>query len=134
MVHPALSRQRGRDDSTRGPGETQWPNSYRRPCGAASVCAVRARSTKVQVRVGDFDRDRQADSACGRCLGIDVDAPPLAVEAHGAVDEREQGVVATDADVAAGVELGAALSDDDTPGGNKLAAVHLHAEALGVRF
>ena len=50
--------------------------------------------------------------------GIDVDdlAALALAELDAAVDEREQRVVATDADVLAGVELGAALADDDRAG------------------
>src|SRR6186713_3184499 len=41
--------------------------------------------------------------------------------AHLAVDQREQGVVTADADVGPGVELGAALANDDRAGRNDLA-------------
>src|SRR5690606_41808960 len=47
--------------------------------------------------------------------------------------EREQGVVLADADVVAGVVLGAALADDDVAGEHELAAVALHAEAFRFR-
>src|SRR5262249_11710321 len=66
-------------------------------------------------------------------FGIDVDAAALSVEADGAVDEREERVVASDADVAAGVELGAALADDDAARGHELAGEDLDAPAPGVR-
>jgi hypothetical protein len=64
--------------------------------------------------------------------GIDVDAPVAAVEADVAVGEGEEGVIAAHADVIAGVELGAALADEDGAGGNELAAVTFHAETLAV--
>jgi len=64
----------------------------------------------------------------------DVDnATALAVtELHGSLRESEQRVVATDTDVVAGVELGAALTKDDGAGVDCAAAEHLHAEALSV--
>src|SRR4029079_6967690 len=48
--------------------------------------------------------------------------------AHLAVDQREERVVAADADVRASVELGAALANDDRAGRDDLAAEHLDAE------
>jgi hypothetical protein len=51
---------------------------------------------------------------------------------HLAVDEREQGVVATEADAGARMELGAALADDDVAGFDGLAAEDLDAEVLRV--
>src|SRR5437660_120206 len=66
--------------------------------------------------------------------GLDVDAPPLAVEVDCAGGQGEEGVVAAEADVAAGVEAGAALADDDAAGLDRLAAEDLHAEALAVRL
>src|SRR5579872_3541023 len=47
--------------------------------------------------------------------------------------EGEERVVATDADVLAGVELGAALADDDVPRDDPLPAKALHAQPLRVR-
>ena len=47
-------------------------------------------------------------------------------------DQGEQRVVATTADAGAGVEVGAALADDDLAGVDDLAAEPLDAEALGV--
>ena len=64
--------------------------------------------------------------------GIDVDAPVAAVEADVAVGKGKKGVVPAHADVVAGVELGAALADKDGAGGDELAPVALHAEALAV--
>src|SRR5699024_2541945 len=64
----------------------------------------------------------------------DVDhlaAAPVA-ELDGAGGEGEQGVVLAAADVLAGVELGAALADDDLPGADDLATEALDAEALRV--
>src|SRR5690606_7589228 len=53
-------------------------------------------------------------------------------ELDGAVDQREQRVVAAQADARTRMELGAALADDDVAGLDGLAAVHLHAEVLRV--
>ena len=58
--------------------------------------------------------------------------PRLMPNSHGARGQREQRVVAAAADVVAGVEVGAALADDDLAGVDQLAAEALDAEALGV--
>ena len=64
----------------------------------------------------------------------DVDDPAAAAGAELDVpaDEREQRVVVATADAGAGVEVGAALADDDLAGVDELAAEALDAEALGV--
>src|ERR1700678_4477145 len=62
--------------------------------------------------------------------GIDVYTAAAAVEFHVAIDEGENGVVAAEADVAAGEEFGAALADDDIAGNDGLAAEFLYAEPL----
>src|SRR4051812_28287757 len=64
----------------------------------------------------------------------DVDdlATAASAELHRAGLEREQGVVAATADVLAGVEVGAALADEDLAGLDDLAAEALDAEALRV--
>ena len=53
-----------------------------------------------------------------------------AVELDHAVREREEGVVAADADVGSGAETGAALANEDVAGDDRLAAKFFHAEAL----
>ncbi len=59
---------------------------------------------------------------------------PLRVPiAHHAGGGGEEGVVAAPADVVTGVELGAALAEDDRPGGDGRAVVDLDAQALRVR-
>src|SRR6185369_3694361 len=65
--------------------------------------------------------------------GVDVhELAALAVaELDDAVGGREQRVVATLADVLAGVELRAALAHDDGAGPDRCARVDLHAESLG---
>src|SRR4051794_25557196 len=65
----------------------------------------------------------------------DVDhlAAALLPELDSAGGDGEQGVVAAAAQVGAGVEVGAALADDDLARIHDLAAEALHAEALRVR-
>ncbi len=58
--------------------------------------------------------------------------PPFVPNSTAPADEGEERVVATTADVGAGVEVGAALADDDLAGVDDLAAETLHAESLGV--
>src|SRR5699024_12672035 len=52
------------------------------------------------------------------------------VEFDLAVDQREQRVVAAQADAVAGVEAGAALTHDDVAGFDRLAAVALDAQVF----
>src|SRR5690606_610192 len=77
-------------------------------------------------------RDREAS----RLPGDDVDGAAalrtLGRELDRAIDQREQRVVAAQADARTRVELGAALTDDDVAGLDGLATVHLDAEALRV--
>src|SRR5690606_35909416 len=89
----------------------RWPGRSTFAGCAAPVRAVSA--------LGGKDADRLAAAA--------------AAELDGAVDEAEQRVVLALADVLAGVELRAALTDEDGSGGDLGAAEHLHAEALRVR-
>ena len=65
----------------------------------------------------------------------DVDDPAVAAGAEPDVAGGlgEQGVVVAAADVGAGVEVGAALADEDLAGLDELAAEALDAQALGVR-
>src|SRR5690606_28129909 len=64
---------------------------------------------------------------------VDDLAAALAAELDGAGRESEQGVVPAAPDVGAGVEVGAALADEDLAGVDLLAAEALHAETLRVR-
>src|SRR5699024_8045244 len=82
-------------------------NHERRPSGAPSVMSCVDDS-------GVVTRD-----------DVDDPAAPAGAELHRARGEREQRVVATAADVGAGVEVGAALADDDLAGVDDLAAVAL---------
>jgi hypothetical protein len=77
-------------------------------------CLVAALAGRVLLRRDDVD---DAASATGS-------------ELNRASGESEQGVVATSSNVAAGVEVGAALADDDLAGVDDLAAETLHAETL----
>ena len=54
-------------------------------------------------------------------------------ELQRAIAQREQGVVLAAADVLAGMEVGAALADDDVAGLHSLAGELLHAQSLRVR-
>src|SRR3989442_2035026 len=59
---------------------------------------------------------------------IDVDPASAAIEADVAVDQRENSVIATEADVLAGQKLRAALTNDDIAGHDQLAAESFHTE------
>ena len=106
----------------------------------AAVAAVagggvqHARSTKVAAMPRRACRPRCRRVAAAASAGGDVDdvATAPAAELHRAGDQSEQRVVAAAADVVAGVEVGAALADEDLAGVDLLAAEPLHAEALGV--
>src|SRR6188474_1914363 len=63
---------------------------------------------------------------------VDDPATTLGAELDISAYQREQGVIAAAAHAGAGVEVGAALAHDDLAGVDQLAAVALHAEALGV--
>src|SRR5512137_256065 len=85
---------------------------------AFHACVCRGRSG---ARFGDgLDTD---DAAVQRALDVELDL---------AGGQREQCVVAPNADVVARMELGPALANDDLTRLDALAAVHLHAEALGL--
>ena len=76
-----------------------------------------------------LDRDR------GEVGGIDVDEAAvlaLVLEADDAVDFGEEGVIFAAAYVGAGLERGAALTDDDASAEDGLTAEYLDAEPLGV--
>ncbi len=61
---------------------------------------------------------------------IDVHPATRAIEANAAVNQRENRVIAAEADVFARQKLGAALADDDVAGDDQFAAKFLHAEPL----
>src|SRR4029078_2425969 len=58
----------------------------------------------------------------------------LGAELHVAVDQREQREILAEPDAHARMNHRAALPHDDAAGADRLAAVHLGAEALGVRI
>ena len=86
---------------------------------------------------GDRGDDRREFDAIAMALRrhfrIDIDAPTVAVKAHLAIDEGENGVIATETDALARVPLGPALTDDDIAGDDGLTAEFLHAAALAIR-
>ena len=50
------------------------------------------------------------------------------MEGNAAVDKREQGMILPDADIAAGINLGSALADQNIACGHFLSAITLHAK------
>jgi hypothetical protein len=57
----------------------------------------------------------------------------LATELNATVDQRKQGVVPADADIAAGMPFGAALARDDVAGDDFLAAENLDSQGADRR-
>ena len=55
-----------------------------------------------------------------------------ALELDGAVNQSKQGVIAADADVNAGMDVGASLANQDVAGQDELTVCTLHAQALGL--
>jgi len=73
------------------------------------------------------------------CFGHHIDRHILAaelagVEYHAAFTEREQRVVLTHADIAAGIDARAALADNDVAADHFLTAELLHAKTLRFRI
>ena len=99
-----------REDSP-GFGTRRWGS----PATADCPIKVKVRAWSVRWRAGD---------------DVDDLATAAAAELHGTGREREQGVIASATDVGAGVEVGAALTDDDLAGVDQLAAEPLHAQSL----
>ena len=73
-------------------------------------------------------REARGENLC--LLRSNVDAAAFAIEEHAAVNQGENRVVTAHAYALAGVELGAALADDDVTGDDGLAAELLDAETL----
>src|SRR5690606_20264811 len=130
--------------------------SARRPptrrCAAACLASSRrttalppkSRSTSPDVALGPAAAEstrgasRRRRPLCFRengsaCDHVDDAAAAAVGEGHRARSEREQRVVLATADVVAGVEVRAALTNDDLAGVDDLAAEALHAQVLGVR-
>jgi hypothetical protein len=61
---------------------------------------------------------------------IDIDPTPSAIEANIAIDQRENGVIAAEADVLAWQKLGSALAHNDIAGDDQFATVFFYAETL----
>src|SRR5947208_5823751 len=64
----------------------------------------------------------------------EASALAFVVEVHDAVDLGEEGVVAADADVHAGIETGPALTDENRTTGDELAGETLDAEHFRLRI
>src|SRR6266850_6436232 len=71
-----------------------------------------------------------ANRACPRSFGRDIHAAAFLVELNLSIHEREQRPIAACADILAGFELGAALTDNNAASSNKFTAIALHAQAL----
>src|SRR6218665_3447326 len=84
------------------------------------------------VRLRTPYRPLHSGSDLGRHDDVDDLAATARPEGLGARGEGEQGVVAATADVHTGVEVRAALADEDLAGLDDLATEALHAQALGV--
>src|SRR5450432_1052519 len=97
---------------------------------AAHTIAITA-PTKSPARGGALAKRWQTRSALGDADRTTV-AFALDAELHGAVDQREQGVIAAETDAGARMELGAALTHDDVAGIDGLAAIDLHAEVFWI--
>ena len=55
----------------------------------------------------------------------------LMLKLNGTVDQSKEGIIAADADVVAGTDMGPSLTNDDIAGKNFLTVGALYAEALG---
>src|SRR5207253_982689 len=126
-----------------------WSLHYTRKPGAG--LRRRGPETTEPPRMRGLDRDSERCGSGDRWLGAGVlvdherralldrvDAHPLTrlvlvLELHDPVDERVDRVVAAEADVLAGVEHRADLTDDDVPGDDLLAAELLDAAKLRIR-
>src|SRR6266851_8357615 len=63
-----------------------------------------------------------------RSDGVNVDASPTAIEPNVAVNQRENCVIAAEADVLARQKLRSALAHNDVPGDDQLAAESFYTE------
>src|SRR5690348_17009150 len=115
----------------RGTGKSAV-TEYREACVPVSRSLFPASKTKAPPKRGL--RYRVAEGL--RLDDVDETAVLVAAdgELDGAIDQREQRVVATQAHTRARVELGAALTHDDVAGFDGLAAVDLDAEVFRVRI
>ena len=95
---------------------------------AGKGCRVSARAEFAIARAPN------GDAALFRFWRDDADASATDIELDDAIGKREEGVVAAYADVAARVELCAALADDDAAGADGLPPVRFDAEPLRIRI
>src|SRR5512136_3094636 len=145
-------RRSGTQRSARAGGSSAWPSAALRRAarlsphpssGSAQEAAQEPmkRPKKKGGRCGIPLQPKPRDGPCPLfgCSGVaaahrHVNASvALGRELNGALDHGEDRVVAADADAGARVPLGAALAHQEVAGDDVLAAVALHAEALGVR-
>ena len=93
---------------------------YKLPTGLVSYASGRPERffrSEAQLR---FSRDLQRDDLHGFLHGL--------FELHSAIAQSKEREIAAAADVFTGVELSAALADDDAAGGDKFACIGFHAE------
>jgi hypothetical protein len=64
---------------------------------------------------------------------LDVDSTAFSIEVHVAIDQREDGVIGSHANIAARMPLGSALADQDIAWTYKLTAEFLDSKTLCVR-
>ena len=109
-------------------GPTPRMHGHRRPGGAAA--RARGRACRPRWALSGWRAGARRE-LLGRQDADDAAAATFR-EVHGPRRAGVDRVVAADADAVAGLELGAALANDDLAAGHGLAGEHLHAEALGV--
>src|SRR6478735_5617660 len=121
-----------------------WRNETQPFPPSPAATSMKASSTNFMVLSGGKTKPRQVgalslpgageiNSGRDHAHGVLVQRA-LDREGHVPVDQREQRVVLADADVAAGVELGAALAHDDGTGADQFAAERLDAQHLRLRI
>ncbi len=79
--------------------------------------------------------ERSARSGGQNLVGVNADlllASCLVLELDLTVDQSEEGVVCAHADIVAGMNSSASLSDDDIAGDNRLTVGLLNAKSLGL--
>ena len=76
-----------------------------------------------------FEGNRSAPLIC-RPDGIDIDAPPAAIEPHAPVNERKNRVIAAQPNPLARMELRAALANDDVASNDRFGAEFFYAKPL----
>ena len=79
-----------------------------------------------RIKTTDAERNRLTDGINANLLFLSG----LVFKLHNTRDYRKNGVIATESDILPGVEVGAALTDEDFPGLDDLATVPLDAQSL----